>query len=172
MFLIVRSRDRAKNQTVLQELYEKLSVSWDCEVLDVCEQMDCEDTILILYVPNEHGVMGFARLSPLSSKSDTWCCDLVEMFDSCQSMDHQMRLVFIYWFYEGLYECLYNFSLTHKVDKVLSSHFEEEHEDIKFFGRWPFVDEFQDDEEKHHGILLMNDDSYTFYQGQRAQMMA
>lgn len=166
MFLIIRPQDREKYASNIKQLYGKLAHSWGCNAAEAREQIERKDAVYIVYAPKDHGIMGFARLSPIASSKNTWSCDNVEMFDSVQSLEHQRQLIFIRWFYEGLYECLHTFALTHKVNRILTSNFEGEHDDIKFFGGWPFLSERKEND-ICRGVLAMNNNAYRFFQSQR-----
>jgi hypothetical protein len=74
-------------------------------------------------------------------------------------------------FYRGLYECLHTFATNYKVSHMLSLNFYEEHQDISFFGRWPFRFEIEvshlfpkDDVEYVLGIMEMDSLSYREFQ--------
>lgn len=70
-------------------------------------------------------------------------------------------------FYRGLYNCLYNFAATQGTSHIISLNFLDEHQDISFFGHWPFAYEiemkglFPEDETEYVvGLLELSPSNY------------
>lgn len=74
-------------------------------------------------------------------------------------------------FYKGLYECLHTFATNYKVRHLISLNFYEEHQDIAFFGQWPFHYEIEasslfpeDNTDYIVGLMEMDSLSYREFQ--------
>lgn len=115
-----------------------------------------------------------AILKRLAGKDEIWECSNVFFMIPDDSPIHENLDRFsalCEQFYRGLYECLCNFSAANNVRQMMALNFSDEHQDIKFFGRWPFRYEietsglFHDEADEFVlGLLEMNTISYQEFQ--------
>lgn len=120
------------------------------------DSFDRPDTLYVAYERPDLGVLGSARLNLLHHSPGAsfyqkrysqnqlrkarevslvsfemerghWAQESPEIFDNV-----------IQNFYRGLYEVLINIAVAQDLDKIVSLSLEEDHQDLTFFGSWPF----------------------------------
>jgi N-acyl-L-homoserine lactone synthetase len=116
------------------------------------DEFDTHEAIYCVYIDDRFGLIGSARILPYPAlladhiqleKDDHnyWECNRV-FFDIDENYpiheDLEAFLAVIQRFYQELYKGIEEFTKTHGIKTLVSVNPVEEHEDIVFFGKWPF----------------------------------
>ena len=116
------------------------------------DEFDTHEAIYCIYVDDRFGLIGSARLLPYPALlaghielggdgHNYWECNRV-FFDIDENHpvhdDLDAFLAVARQFYQELYKGIEGFTKTYGIKNLVSVNSVDEHEDMVFFGRWPF----------------------------------
>jgi N-acyl-L-homoserine lactone synthetase len=130
------------------------------------DEFDAPDAVYCVYVDDRAGIIGSARLLPrpallashielTKGEKGLWECNRVFFDLDGNSPIHEDGEAFeqvTRQFYRGVYEGMKKFAETNGIKSILSVNPIDEHEDIVYFGEWPFEVESQIEIEVAEGV--------------------
>ncbi len=130
------------------------------------DEFDAPDAVYCVYVDDRAGIIGSARLLPrpalladrielTKEEKGLWECNRVFFDLDGDSPLHEDGEAFdqiVQQFYQGLFEGIKKFAQASSIKSILFVNPVEEHEDIVYFGQWPFEVESQIEIEVEEGV--------------------
>jgi N-acyl-L-homoserine lactone synthetase len=130
------------------------------------DEFDAPDAVYCVYVDDRAGIIGSARLLPrpallashielTKGEKGLWECNRVFFDLDGNSPIHEDGEAFeqvTRQFYRGVYEGMKKFAEANGIKSILSVNPIDEHEDIVYFGEWPFEVESQIEIEVEEGV--------------------
>ena len=178
MFLTVMPGGHKASRDVLEDMFSHLEEDY----INLPDEDDDENSIYIIAKQPDIGIIGSARiversLSDLPEEvffsetvdtsvpfSSFWECNRIYFSIESYSKIHEDPAQFekiCRAFYQGLYETLRSLSLSKNLDFMFVESDPEEHEDIRFFGHWPFKHELQIAEDANGQEAILATLSFT-----------
>lgn len=177
MLHIITPQERHIYANTLTEMFKHLN-SVSSKHAHQKDEFDNDETVYCVYIDDRFGHIGSARLCPHPSlladqihieqvESGYWECNRV-FFDIHEDQaihqDPEAFMVVTQQFYQELYKGIKEFGETYGIKALVCVNDYEEHEDIVFFGQWPFEVESLIDIESEESVSTYTVGGCSFVQ--------
>lgn len=151
MLHIITPNDRPAHADLLSKMFAHMN-SESAGYAYQKDEFDAPDAVYCVYVDDRAGILGSARLLPRATlladrmeleevDADYWEGNRV-FFDLDENSpiheDPEAFSQITQQFYRGLYEGIEGFAKTSGISSILFVNPVDEHEDMTYFGQWPF----------------------------------
>lgn len=165
MLHTIAPQDRAAQADLLSQMFAHMD-SESALHAHQPDEFDTPEAVYFVYIDDRSGILGSARLLPRPAllagrmelaEEEEGCWELNRVFydldaDSPIHEDGEAFDQITEQFYRGIYDGIKEFAEANGIKAILCVNPVDEHEDIAYFGEWPFDVESQIELEVEEGV--------------------